>query len=207
MPARSICTRSPLNLFSQRTPSPVNNSTNNKDCEKQEGRRFQGRLKKQKNKFNVFCMWKVFWRFALFSVFVCLSMHVANSVRSSCIQRVCGLYPAEVLVLFSSVNALGRFIWLLNYSQGRPAASEIDICRGKTTSLDKITVYKQNTRNMNKRNKKWQLVLYRSGVLFKFTVYLCIDGFIGHTRMARSKILICVFYNIIFYLIYIIINL
>lgn len=39
MPARSICTRSPLNLFSQRAPPPVNNSTNNKDCEKQEGER------------------------------------------------------------------------------------------------------------------------------------------------------------------------
>lgn len=37
MPARSICTRSPLNLFNHRAPPPVNNSTNNKDCEKQEG--------------------------------------------------------------------------------------------------------------------------------------------------------------------------
>lgn len=68
MPARSICARSPLNLFSHRTPPPVNNSTNNKDCEKQEGEKeiyIQEKKKKKvcvvfkddlKNKFNLFCM-------------------------------------------------------------------------------------------------------------------------------------------------------
>lgn len=34
MPARSISADSTLNLFSQRAPTPVNNSTNNKDRKK-----------------------------------------------------------------------------------------------------------------------------------------------------------------------------
>lgn len=85
MPARSICTRSPLNLFSHRAPPPVNNSTNNKDCKKQEGEKeiyiqekkresvcsFQGRLKKQKTSLICFAWEKGILVFCSVSVCVC----------------------------------------------------------------------------------------------------------------------------------------
>lgn len=107
MPARSICTRSPLNLFNHHAPPLVNNSTNNKDCEKQEGGKgnlhsrekkkvcvvFKDDLKKQKTSLICFAWEKGILVFCSVSVCVlkCASLSVRRSVCSICVQRTGGL--------------------------------------------------------------------------------------------------------------------